>query len=196
MAAVLGFNPIGTADRILFKTLPDGDWKKFAGESNYDPSAGGGARDMRYNGIANFAAIASQFFPAISKEWRKRQKIQQLLDIYTGNLRYGLGAGQVDAAAFESPTDARKGEWRLTKVTGMTLANYAAPVAGGNDEDILVLAQQPNGEVWAVFSTVNTVTGGAFPAFIQAVATAPTRTAGWAAVGFMDVPNAISYQNT
>lgn len=196
MAAVVGFNPIATADRILFKTLSQGDWRKFAGQSNNDPSAGGGAKDIRYNGIPNFAAIALQFFPVTSKDSRKRDGMDQLVDIYTGSLRYGLLAGQIDDAVFESPTDARSKEWRLTKVAGMTLANYATPVAGSNDEDILVLAQQANGETWAVFSTVQTVVGGVFPQFIQAVATAPTRVAGRAAVGYRDIPKAIAWKNT
>lgn len=196
MAALVGANPIATAKRILFKTLTDGDWKKFAGHSNNDPSAGGGARDLRYNGLATFASIASQLFPAASQGMRKRDGVMKLVTLHEGELRYGHGPGQKDSAVFESPTDARNKEWRLTQVTGMTLANYAAPVAGSNDEDILVLAQQDNGEVWAVFSTINTVAGGAFPAFIQGVATAPTRVKGWAAAGYKDITNGMQDQST
>ncbi|WP_230584015.1 hypothetical protein [Xanthomonas arboricola] len=196
MAAVVGFNPIATAKRILFKTLPDGDWKKFTGQSNANPGAGGGARDLRYNGISSFSVIAATLFPSTKQELRKRGGIQQLLTIYEGELRYGVAPNQKDSAVFESPTDSRKGEWRLPQVTGMTLTNYAAPVAGSNDEDILVLAQQANGEVWAIFSTVSTVTGGLFPPFIQAVVTGPNRRKDWAAVGYWDTIGNILLQNT
>jgi hypothetical protein len=196
MAAVINnANPIANAHRILFKTIPAGDWRKFTGTSNDFPEEGGGARDLRFNGISHFDAIAATLLTTPQQVTRRREGVPTPVTIHTGQLRYGSAPHQVANATFEPPTSARHREWRLTQVAGMEPMASAQPVAQAGDEDLLVLAQQPSGEVWAIFSTVNNVAAGQFTQFIQSVAKHASRDPERAAVGFFDVPNNQSRHN-
>ena len=197
MAAVINSGPILQADRIFFKTLLDGDWEKVAGTSNFDPRAGGGARDFRFNGLdqQQFRTIAHQLFPNVTQELRGRQN-PAMTDIYNGQIHFGPGLNNIEDAAFESPTDSRGSEWRLTQVHGKQFLASAQQLAGSN-QDIIVLGQQTSGIVWAEFSTLATVgavVGAQFAQYIDYVVN-KQRHAGWAAVGYLDVVNNHKFDN-
>jgi len=188
---------VANAERILFKTLLDGDWEKFKGTSNNNPNAGGGARDLRFNGLTQpqFLTIAHQLFPHATREWREREG-RRLIDVYNGIIRYGSAPQQVEGIAFESPTEARKLEWRVTQVSGSHAMANAQPVAGAH-QDIVIFAQLPNGELLVEFSTlasVAPVAGQVFTAFIHKVAAHPRRS-GNSAVGYLDTVTGDMFHN-
>ncbi|MCC5094283.1 MULTISPECIES: hypothetical protein [Xanthomonas] len=184
MAAVAGI--YGNPERILFKTVPAGDWRKFVGVSNDDPNAGGGARDLRYNGFRNFEAIAKAFFPTATPVSRVREGVVTPVNAYPGKLLHGFGSQQFDEASFEPPTTARELEWRFVRVASQAPLNNAKPLAGDGDKDIIVLVQEQIGEVVAVFTTLNTLPADNISAFIAAVCAAP-RHPNSSAAGFFDL---------
>ncbi|MEB2122834.1 hypothetical protein VDS34_05970 [Xanthomonas campestris pv. campestris] len=186
MAAVMTAGIYGIPERILFKTLPDGDWKKFVGASNDDPNAGGGARDLRYNGFRDFEAIAKAFFPTVTPVSRVRGGVAKTVNAYSGKLLHGFGSQQFDGASFEPPTTARELEWRFVRVTSQAPLNNAHSSAGNGDKDIIVLVQEKTGEVVAVFTTLNTLPSDNISAFIAAACAAP-RHSNYAAAGFLDL---------
>ncbi|QND80513.1 hypothetical protein H4W19_01525 [Pseudoxanthomonas mexicana] len=195
MAAVMGGNPFTNAEKILFKTLPDGDWRKFVGSSNNDPQQGGGARDLRFNGIQNFQAIASSLFPNAQQVTRTRNGVQSVETVFEGKLRYGPGAQQVDDAVFEPPTTARPLEWRFTQVSSQAAISSATPQAVPGDQDVLILIQyQQPGELVAVFSTLNTLPPGQIATFIKQVCAIP-RPVGHAAAGYFDLVSGLNAHN-
>lgn len=187
MAAVIGGNIFGMAQRILFKVVPDGDWRKFSGTSNNNPSAGGGARDLRYNGFRNFELVAQAlFFPQPIQ--RIRNQVPTMVDAYQGKLRHGFGVAGWDDALFENPTDVRDAEWRFTKVKNQTPIAVAHSTAGPGDKDILVLVQENAGELVPVFTTLNTMPLGPISAFIKQVCSTPRKSRSDAtAAGFIDL---------
>ncbi|QNR96655.1 hypothetical protein ICJ04_14245 [Stenotrophomonas sp. 169] len=187
MAAVIGGNIFGMAQRILFKTVPGGDWRKFTGTSNNNPSAGGGARDLRYNGFNDFELVASALFPTKLIR-RTRGGAPKLIDAYQGSLKHTFGPSLSDEAFFENPTDVRGAEWRFTKVSGKSPIALAVPQAGPSDTDILVLVQENAGELVPVFTTLNTMPPGPIATFIAQVCSAPRKSRSDAtAAGFLDL---------
>lgn len=186
MAVVAGVGIYGNPERILFKTVPAGDWRKFVGESNDDPNAGGGARDLRFNGFKDFEAIAKAFFPAANLVPRNRNGVATSVTAYSGKLMHGFGTQQFDDASFEPPTTARDLEWRFVRVASQAPLTNAQPSAGNDDKDIIVLVQENVGEIVAVFTTLNTLPGGNISAFIAA-ACAASRHPNYSAAGFFDL---------
>lgn len=186
MAAVTTTGIYGNPKRILFKTVPAGDWRKFVGESNDDPSAGGGARDLRFNGFKDFEAIARAFFPVPNPVSRIRNGVATTVDAYPGKLMHGFGVQQFDDASFEPPTTARDLEWRFVRVSSQAPLTNAQPSARNGDKDIIVLVQEKVGEVVAVFTTLNTLPADNISAFITAACAAP-RHPNYSAAGFWDL---------
>ncbi|QGL66671.1 hypothetical protein [Stenotrophomonas maltophilia] len=195
MAAVAGGNIFGNAQRILFKALPPGDWKKFGGVSNNDPKAGGGARDLRYNGFEDFERVAKALFPTKMIR-RTRDGTPKLISAYQGSLKHTFGPSLSDDAFFENPTDVRDAEWRFTKVSSKSPIALATPQAGEDDLDILVLVQESPGEVVPVFTTLNTMPPGQISAFIHQVCQAPRKSRSDATpAGFLDIMSKWSDHN-
>ncbi|MEN9159186.1 hypothetical protein [Xanthomonas perforans] len=187
MAAVIGGSIFGNAQRILFKALPPGDWKKFGGVSNNDPKAGGGARDLRYNGFDNFELVAQTLFPTKMIR-RTRGGAPKLINAYEGLLKHTFGLSASDDAFFENPTDVRDAEWRFTKVSSKSPIAVATPMAGVGDADILVLVQENPGEVVPVFTTLHTMPPGQISAFIHQVCQARRKSRSDATpAGFLDI---------
>ncbi|WP_146095946.1 hypothetical protein [Xanthomonas arboricola] len=190
MAAVMGGNIFGQAKRILFKTIPFGDWKKFGGVSNSNPKAGGGARDLRYNGFNNFDLVAQTLFSAQPIQ-RNRGGVPTMVTAYQGKLKHGFGLAPSDAALFENPTDVRDAEWRFTKVNAQSPIAVAQPIAAQGDVDILVLVQEQPDELVPVFTTLNTMPPGQIRTFIAQVCSSPRKSSNPAATaaGFLDLVN-------
>ncbi len=186
MAAVTAAGIYGNPERILFKTVPDGDWRKFVGQSNDDPSAGGGARDLRFNGFKDFEAIARAFFPLPNPVLRNRNGVATTVNAYSGKLMHGFGVPQFDDASFEPPTTARDLEWRFVRVASQASLTNAQPSAVNGDKDIIVLVQEKVGEIVAVFTTVNTLPAHSISTFISAACAAP-RHPNYSAAGFWDL---------
>lgn len=195
MAAVLGGNIFGQPLRILFKALPPGDWRKFGGVSNNNPKAGGGARDLRYNGFNDFELVAKALFPTKLIR-RTRGGAPKLIDAYQGSLKHTFGPSLSDDAFFENPTDVRGAEWRFTKVNAKSPIALAQPIAGPGDTDILVLVQEQPGEVVPVFTTLNTLPPGQVALFIKQVCNSPRKSRADATpAGFLDIAGGWSDHN-
>src|SRR4051794_21215372 len=103
--------------RLLFKSIEEGDRLKLEAKSNLDPSAGGGARDIRLP-HRPFEPATAKMFPTVVQEMRSRDKQRQPVDLRQAVLVWADGNGQeqVMHIVYEPPTSARPSEGRITRV--------------------------------------------------------------------------------
>lgn len=140
---------VPNVERVIYKQLLPGDFKKFSGQSNLDPSAGGGARDLRIGRHDDFEPVVKLMFPSVVSEFRVRGGTQTLEDIYRGRVRW-QGAASAIFGDFETPQDERPNEWRFARVASIPFLAAAVPKGNQEAPELILLLQDDTQDVWLV----------------------------------------------
>ena len=128
-------------ERIVWRRLDDGDYRKFAAESN-DASTGGGARDLRFRNWDAFEPIMERMFPG-----RKPNSGPRKVEVLTGSLCWDAGGiTRRSEASVWPPTKARPNEGRLATVYLYPPFRDAKRFPG--QVELVVLVQDSDHEVW------------------------------------------------
>lgn len=145
--------------RVLWKEIKQGDRRKFSATANDKPSAGGGARDLRFRGGEHLGDIFKAMFPRESPVPRRREGKRIVVSRYAGDLcwfeessdRHESKHSQV--AYVEPPTTARPAEWRITRVHTYDVLTQRLPPQPVDGRLLLLLIQTEGQEVWPYFVT-------------------------------------------
>lgn len=182
--------------RIVYKEVPEGDWRKFRAQSN-NAASGGGARDLRFRPYDEFAKIFALLFPQARSELRRRGGKKVGVKVYWGTLHWTRGGTDGSREArFEPPTDSRPYEGRVPVI-------YKYPpfklVPTTNEGRIVVMLVQRNDDtVWPEFVTEQSLRSGAWEASISAPILrsldAP-RSARQVARGYIDLVRNVAYSD-
>jgi len=116
--------------------------------SNEDETAGGGARDLRFNPWSKFEEVVSKVFADV-------RELPDGRKVYTAPM-YWQGRGDKkgpETVEFWSPTKSRGGEGRLSKIHLLTAFNEARLPAPEEDPFFLIW-QDLDGTVWGGYVTV------------------------------------------
>lgn len=131
--------------RLVYKQLLPGDYRKLKAESN-DANTGGGARDLRFP-FSAFEDIFRRLLPSERTERRRRNGQRVDLHVRAGTVyidevdEHGtVTATRTEEMVWESATDARSAEGRITKVH-----------AGAATADLLEARDDVKGEAFALF---------------------------------------------
>lgn len=120
--------------RAVYKEINEGDLRKLVAASNDDPSAGGGARDLRFP-ASGFDSVLKQIFTkdAVAKGGK---------EIRRATVTYLDDNNQIKTTEMEywPPTSARPSEVRITKI-------HKSPALGGTK-----LPDSNLGRVFVVFT--------------------------------------------
>jgi len=127
--------------RIVFKEILAGDRRKFEAASNYDPSAGGGARDLRFSPYDKFGPVFERMFSHKDARGVCCGKFY-----WVENDREHSGD-----SFFHPPTTARPYEGRIANVD-KCLPTGSLP-SEDNGTAILLLVEDCNNKVWPHFTT-------------------------------------------
>ena len=175
---------VANVERVLYKQLFPGDFKKFDKQSNLDPVAGGGARDIRFGHFSDLEAIVKTMFPnAISVE-RKRAAGTHV-DVQEGTVTWP-GAGMTMTARFEPAQDERPTEWRLARVPDIPCFANATQQGTSADPDMIVLLQDQAGIVWIVLALRSAVVADPHLGPLVGAAFAGHANPGHGVVGYVD----------
>lgn len=190
---------IGPVQRLMFKEIRDGDWRKFHAISNDDPDAGGGAQDLRFSGHQELMPVVQAMFPAKTTLPRTRGGQPNVpTDVWNGSLAWVDAQGKhCKAACFELPQDNRPNELRLTNVDQYDVFAKQTKV-GLNGMCVLLLLQDQNNDVWPIFTTQGKLATDPIDPVLQArvlQALGKFRHPNHAAVGFIDLVNGTYYDN-
>lgn len=143
--------PRGVA-RVFFQEILEGDRRKLEARSNDDPSAGGGARDLRVPHSA-FGPLFKKFFPDEVVKRRRRGGHSTNVTLQGGEVVW-LKKGQESSRAvlYEPPTDARPAEGRIGRIHDIPALADGVPSA---DEGrvFLLLVQEDDGKVYPHYVT-------------------------------------------
>lgn len=151
MPSSTGPKPSGVR-RVIFREFLPGDRRKKDAESA-DASSGGGARDLRLSPGYEFDAIVKAMFPQSKQVQRKRGGVTTALTIQVGTMHWLAGTQHQSVdVEFEPPTDARPGEWRLTKIPAIPPLTNPPPSSQGLV--FILLVENDQGEVWPCFATL------------------------------------------
>lgn len=136
--------------RLLYKQLLAGDFRKLTGTSNNAPKAGGGARDIRLPYTA-FDPVFAELLPGIEMDLRKEAGIARrvMSPVRTGPVHVTLASGPaVETMRWERPTPSRPTEGRIPTVheVAATSALLAAQTAAG-DSSFLLIVQDHSGQL-------------------------------------------------
>lgn len=143
-------------ERVLYKQLFAGDFKKFTGKSNVKPAVGGGARDIRYGHFSTIKPIVQRMFPTLVPTLRKRGGKKIKVNLQEGRVRW-KGSKVSFPAYFEPAQDKRPGEWRFARVKDLPILATAAPKGSSSNPDMVVLLQDKSQDVWIVHTTRSVV---------------------------------------
>jgi hypothetical protein len=173
MSNGIGAKP-ANVQRIVFKQIVYGDFRKFEAQSN-DAHTGGGARDLRFRPYEEFAKVFCLLFPTVRTEQRRRGGRRVDVAIQVGHLYwFDKGKDAAKEATFEPPTDVRPREGRLPIVHTYPPFNRIVQIWPENswEEDrralkvqgrlVLLLVQRDDGSVWAEFATEKSLNSGAW----------------------------------
>lgn len=128
-------------ERIVWKQLNDGDYRKFVAESN-DSRTGGGARDLRFRHFDEFEPILGQMFPGRSPNQGPRG-----VEVFTGTIAWKEGAStrRMEGKIWP-PTTVRPNEGRLATVDMYKPFSDAQRFPG--EYELVVLVHDSDNEVW------------------------------------------------
>ncbi len=127
--------------RVVWRQLNDGDYRKFVAESN-DSASGGGARDLRFRRFDKFEPILGQMFPGRSPNQGPRG-----VEVFTGTIAWKEGAStRRMVGKIWPPTKARPGEGRLATVDRYKPFIDAQRFPG--EVELVVLVHDSDNEVW------------------------------------------------
>lgn len=110
--------PKPTVIRAIYREVKPGDLRKLQAESNDDPSAGGGARDLRFP-AAGFDTEFKQMFTRGARGARGRE-----IRVATIHYLDDLGAPQTTTMEYWPPTVSRRTEVRIARI-------HDSPALGG-----------------------------------------------------------------
>lgn len=172
--------------RIVFKEIVAGDRRKFEAESNDDPTAGGGARDLRFRPFDKFGPVFSRMFPDVSDKGICRGRLHWVQN----------GKEHSGDAFFHPPTSARPNEGRLANVDRYLPVNKLP--SEGTGTAILMLVQNDDGRVWPEFTTDRSLEKGGWHAQVRDMIVGclrARRRANVSMVGFVDFETKESFCN-
>jgi hypothetical protein len=128
-------------ERIVWRRLDDGDYRKFVAESNDSPT-GGGARDLRFRNWDVFEPVLGDMFPG-----RIAGKGPRHVEIFTGVLAWDEeGSVHREEAQIWPPTNSRPGEGRLATV--YKYKPFAEAQRFPGEYELVILVQDSDQEVW------------------------------------------------
>ena len=150
---------------VIYKEITDADRKKVRKKSNDSPT-GGGARDFRFSPYPSFKAVFEAMFPARRKVSRKRGSTKISIDVRVGEFSWTdpqTGNTASLEAIFETPTDPRPNEGRVTKVPQYLPLQVLPP---SNERSVVIFVMHDDGSVWPEYVTVAALQSGAWHASI------------------------------
>jgi hypothetical protein len=149
-------------ERLFFYEMYEGDLKKLEALSNVDPTAGGGARDLRFPHV-DFKPIMEKLFPgeevrtttrtdpdaAVSSTTGRRPRKPTTVTIRIGNLVWTNSKGEEQSETVEChpPTVRRPSEGRLARIHSIPPLRTNVPNLSGG-RVFLVLGQYSDGRVF------------------------------------------------
>jgi hypothetical protein len=145
--------------RVLWKEIKQGDRRKFSATANDEPSAGGGARDLRFRGGEHLGDIFKAMFPRESSVSRRRDGMRSVVKRHAGDFCWfeksadSQNSKHSQVAYVEPPTTARPGEWRITRVHTYDVLREGLPPQPSDGRLLLLLIQTEGDEIWPVFIT-------------------------------------------
>lgn len=145
--------------RILYKEIIPGDLRKILAQSN-DSKTGGGARDFRFGSYKKLLPVVEQMFPKKTKQNRKRDGVVEQIEVFQGEFFWHNEEGSVERkdSYFESPTDVRPSEGRITRVPEYgCFDTNRVPKGGEGNRVLLLLIQLQDGSVWPFYAEERTL---------------------------------------
>lgn len=144
--------PKGVA-RVFFQEILEGDRRKLEARSNDDPSAGGGARDLRVP-HKGFGTLFKKFFPAEEVKRRRRDGKPTNVTLQSGEVVW-LEDGQERSrkVLYEPPTDARPAEGRIARIHDIPVLAAGVP-SEDQGRVFLLLVQEDDGKVFPHYVTM------------------------------------------
>lgn len=175
--------------RIIFREILDGDRRKFVAESN-DAETGGGARDIRFRSWTKLEPVFRRMFPHVRQLPRRRDAKSVTEEAYVGTFHWKNSIGKTESkeAILETPTDARPGEARITKVHEYGCFQTVPP-SDGTGRLLVLFVQNPDDSVWPVFATEKSLENDPWHPVVAEFLLKALRThrrAGNAAYGYVD----------
>lgn len=156
---------------VLYKRCVEGDRLKVRAESNMDETAGGGARDLRFNPWHKFQGVVEDMFDNVQPIPRSPHRSKYTAPVYW---REGGQTKGPETVEFWDPTDSRPGEGRLSKVHLVTPFDESHLPPAINDP-FFFLWQDLTNTVWAQYVTVADLRApGWHPAVAQPILKAVT----------------------
>lgn len=191
----------GNVARILYKEIVAGDLRKILAQSN-DSNTGGGARDFRFGSYKKLLPVIRQMFPNKTKENRKRDGVNEEIDVFQGEFFWRNHMGQVERknSYFEPPTDVRPSEGRIARVHEYDCFDTSrVPKGGEGNRVLLLLVQLGDGSVWPYYAEEQTLrTKGKWDSVVAKElldCLDAERAANRAVIGYRDFTNAGKYCN-
>lgn len=130
--------------RFVYKEIVEGDRLKFEAISNFDASAGGGARDLRFSPYDQFKLAFEKMLPNNNN------------GVLEGRFNWMEGDKHVSKEAyFHSPTNSRPNEGRIANIDKYLPGNKLP--AAGDGTVILLIIQRDDDSVWISFTTDNSL---------------------------------------
>jgi hypothetical protein len=102
--------------RVVYKQLSPGDLRKLRAKSN-DAQTGGGARDFRLPYHA-FDPVMSKLLPQTRQEMRRRNGVRKTVTFHCGPVKFRTQSKTIEVVDldWESPTDSRRAEGRISRI--------------------------------------------------------------------------------
>lgn len=142
-------------ERLLFREMLPGDYRKLEAQSNDAPS-GGGARDLRIP-HEPFEPITSRLFPETRRVRRRRGGEQREISVRVGRI-WRDDPTMATEIAYEPPTDARDTEGRIPTIHRIpALAN--PPEYSEQDPVFLIIVQAADGSLGAHYVRASELRG-------------------------------------
>ena len=142
---------MGEINRIVYRELLDGDYRKIDAASNNDPEAGGGARDFRFNREA-FDGMVAEMLPERREARREGDGL-----LYVGEVENEPALN--NELVWEPTYPSRSAEKRFRRIHESVAFNRA-PRLDGEEAVIAMIIQDGNGNLRIHFERESDLRGG------------------------------------